>query len=97
MSGNKRGEETFLIKVRKNWLITIYEPVRESLGLEIGDRLRVTVQIEGRKKALRNKEAFLAKVTTGWRICIYEPIRESLSLEVGDRVRVTIRKNEIGS
>jgi len=44
MSGNKKGEETFLAKVHKGWRVTIYEPIRESLGLEIGDRLRVTVR-----------------------------------------------------
>ena len=43
MSGDERGGETFLAKVNKGWRITIYEPVRESLSLEIGDRLRVTV------------------------------------------------------
>jgi len=44
MSGNKRGEETFLANVYKGWRITIYEPVRESLGLEIGDRVRLTIR-----------------------------------------------------
>lgn len=44
MSGNERVRETFLAKVYKGWRVTIYEPIRESLGLEIGDRLRVTVQ-----------------------------------------------------
>jgi len=95
MSGNERGEETFIAKVGQGWLFTIYEPVRESLGLEMGDRLRVTVRIEGRKNK-RREETYLAKVYpgSGWRICIYEPVREILGLEVGDRVRVTIRKEE---
>ncbi len=44
MSGDKRGEETFLAKVYKGWRVTIYEPVRESLGLEIGDRVRLTIR-----------------------------------------------------
>jgi len=44
MSGDERGGETFLAKVGEGWRLTIYEPVRESLGLEIGDRLRVTVR-----------------------------------------------------
>ena len=44
MNGDKRGGETFLAKVGEGWRLTIYEPVRESLGLEIGDRLRVTVR-----------------------------------------------------
>lgn len=44
MSENKRGEETFLAGIKKGWRITIYEPIRESLGLEIGDRLRVTIR-----------------------------------------------------
>ncbi len=96
MNEYKRDEETFLVKVKKNWLLTIYEPVRESLGLEIGDHLRATVQIEGRK-ALRKKETFLAKVTIGYRIRIYQMVRKSLGLEVGDRIRITIRKNEIES
>ena len=97
MNGYESGEETFLAKVHKGWLFTIYEPVRESLDLEIGDRLRVTVRIDGKKN--KREETFLAKVQkgSGWRICIREPIRESLGLEMGDRVRVTLRKNEIGS
>jgi len=41
-----RGVETFLAKVHKGWRITVYEPIRESLGLEVGDRLRVTVRKE---------------------------------------------------
>jgi len=44
MSENKKGEETFLATVHKGWRITIYEPIRESLGLEIDDRLRVTIR-----------------------------------------------------
>ncbi|GAH27419.1 unnamed protein product [marine sediment metagenome] len=44
MSGDERGGETFLAKVYKGWRVTIYEPVREYLDLEIGDTLRVTVQ-----------------------------------------------------
>jgi len=44
MSGDERGGETFLAKVHKGWRITVYEPVREYLDLEIGDLLRVTVQ-----------------------------------------------------
>ena len=43
MSDNKK-QETFLAKIHKGWRITIYEPIRESLDLEIGDRLRVTVR-----------------------------------------------------
>jgi len=46
MSGNERVRETFLAKVYKGWRVTIYEPVREQLGLEIGDRVRVTIQKE---------------------------------------------------
>jgi len=44
MSGNKKGEEAFLAKLRPGWRVTIYEPIRESLGLEIGDLLRLTVR-----------------------------------------------------
>ena len=44
MSGDKRGGETFLAKVYKRWRVTIYEPVRESLGLEVGDRVSVTIR-----------------------------------------------------
>jgi len=44
MTENKKGEETFLAKVHKGWRVTIYEPIRESLSLKIGDRLRVTVR-----------------------------------------------------
>ena len=44
MSGNKRGVETFLSKVYTGWRVTIYEDVRESLGLKMGDRVRVTIQ-----------------------------------------------------
>ena len=95
MSGNERGEETFLAKVCKGWVFTIYEPIRESLDLEMGDRLKVTVRIEGRKNKGR-EETYLAKVypSLGWRITVYKPIRESLGLKIGDRVRVTIRKEE---
>jgi len=41
--GLEENKETFLAKVHKGWRVTIYEPIRESLDLEIGDRLRVTV------------------------------------------------------
>lgn len=44
MSGDERGRETYLAKVYKGWRVTIYEQIRESLGLEIGDRVRVTIQ-----------------------------------------------------
>ncbi len=46
MSGDERGGETFLAKVYTGWRVTIYEQVRESLGLEIGDRVRVTIRKE---------------------------------------------------
>ncbi len=44
MSKNESGGETFLAKVNKWYRITIYEPVRESLGLEVGDRVRITIR-----------------------------------------------------
>ena len=50
MSGDERGGETFLAKVNKGWRITVYEPVREYLDLEIGDLLRVTVQKDKAKR-----------------------------------------------
>jgi len=98
MNENERGGETFLAKMGRGWLFTIYEPVRESLDLKIDDRLRVTVRIDG-KKNKGKEETFPSKMNkgSGWRICIREPIRESLGLEMGDRVRVTVRKNEIDS
>lgn len=43
-------EETFLAKVIQGWRITVYEPVRESLGLKVGDRVRITIRIEGEKE-----------------------------------------------
>ena len=43
MSDNKK-QETCLVKIHKGWRVTIYEPIRESLSLKIGDRLRVTVR-----------------------------------------------------
>lgn len=46
MSDFKRGAETFLTKVYSGWRVTIYEAIRESLGIEIGDRVRITVQKE---------------------------------------------------
>jgi len=46
-----RGGETFLAKVAKGWRITLYEPVRESLGIEVGDRVRVTVRKDARASA----------------------------------------------
>lgn len=36
--------ETFLARVCEGWRITVYEQVREKLGLKVGDRLRVTVR-----------------------------------------------------
>jgi len=42
--GLEENKETFLAKIHKGWRLTVYEPIRESLGLEIGDLLRVTVQ-----------------------------------------------------
>ncbi len=44
MSENESGEETFLAKVDKWWRFTIYEQVRESLGLKVGDRVRITIR-----------------------------------------------------
>ncbi len=41
--------ETFLAKVTTGGRLTVNEAVRESLGIEIGDHLRVTVQIDRRK------------------------------------------------
>lgn len=49
MSEGKRDEETYLAKVGKGWRLTIYEPVREKLGLGIGDHLRVTIRVERKK------------------------------------------------
>ncbi len=46
MSESKRNEETFLAKLCKGWRVTIYEQVRERLGLKEGDRLRVTIRKE---------------------------------------------------
>jgi len=46
----KENEETFLAKVKKGWRITIYEPVRERLGLEIGDLLKVTIRKDESKR-----------------------------------------------
>jgi len=85
MSGNKRDEETFLTRVGPAWRITILVLIRESLGLEMGDHVRVTI----------GEETFPSKVHKGWRVTVYEPIRERLGLEIGDRVRVTIRKDPI--
>jgi len=100
MSGNERGGETFLAEIKKGWRITVSGPIRESLDLETGDRLRVTVRLDGRKKLSGKvnkvrEETFLAKLVSERRITIYEPIRESLGLEIGDRLRVTIRKDPI--
>jgi len=50
MNGDERGGETFLAKVHKGWRITVYEPVREYLDLQIGDLLRVTVRKDELKK-----------------------------------------------
>ena len=44
MSGKERGGETFLTKIHKGWRFTINESVRESLGLNVGDRVRVTIR-----------------------------------------------------
>ena len=49
MSGDERGGETFLAKVYKGYRVTIYEQVREILGLEVGDRVRVTIRKEETK------------------------------------------------
>ena len=48
-TGLEEKKETFLAKVHKGWRITVYEPIRESLGIEIGDRLRVTIRKEESK------------------------------------------------
>ena len=50
MSGDERGEETFLAKVNKWYRVTIYENIRESLGLEVGDRVRVTIRKDEAKR-----------------------------------------------
>lgn len=36
--------DTFLTKVCQGWRVTIYETVRESLGLEVGDIVRITIR-----------------------------------------------------
>lgn len=41
--------ETFLAVVATGYRITIYEPIRKSLRIKIGDHLRLTVQIERKK------------------------------------------------
>jgi len=46
MSGNKGGEETFLAKFYVGNRVTIPESIREFLGIELHDTLRVTVRIE---------------------------------------------------
>ena len=43
-NGDERGEEIYLAKVGVGWRVTIYEPVRKSLGLEVGDLVRVTIR-----------------------------------------------------
>ena len=50
MGLEEEKEETFLAKVQKGWRLTVYEPVRESLGLEIGDLLRVTIRKDKAKR-----------------------------------------------
>lgn len=49
MSEDSEDTETFLAKVTKGWRLTICEPVRKSLRIEMGDQLRITVQIERKK------------------------------------------------
>jgi len=46
MSGDKRGEETFLATLCKGWRVTVYEQIRNKLGLKEGDSLRVTIRKE---------------------------------------------------
>ncbi len=46
MTESKRNEETFLAKLCKGWRVTVYEQVRERLGLKEGDLLRVTIRKE---------------------------------------------------
>ncbi len=53
MSENKRGEETFLAIIGQGYRVTIYEPVRKSIDLDVGDRVRVTI----RKDEARDKLA----------------------------------------
>lgn len=50
MSANKRNEETFRAKVTDGWRICVYEPVRKSLGLEMGEYVRVTIRKEERRE-----------------------------------------------
>jgi len=45
-SDSKRNEETFLAKLCKGWRVTVYEQIRERLGLTEGDILRVTIRKE---------------------------------------------------
>jgi len=44
MSENERGGETFLAIIGQGYRVTIYEPIRNSLGLDVGDRVRVTIR-----------------------------------------------------
>jgi len=81
---SKKMEETFLAKMCVGWRVTIYEPVRDRLGLRLGELLSVTIQ----------KDEFLAKLCVGWRVTIYEPVRNRLDLKIGELVRVTIRKEQ---
>ena len=51
MSEEGGGEITFLAKVDKSYRFTIYEPIRESLGLEVGEIVSVTI----RRNKIRDK------------------------------------------
>ena len=44
MGVEKGNEETYLAKVCQGWRVTIYEPVRERLGLRQGELVRVTIR-----------------------------------------------------
>ena len=44
MGVEKGNEKTFLAKVCQGWRVTIYEPVRDKLGIKQGELVRVTIR-----------------------------------------------------
>lgn len=89
------GEETFLAKIMRGWRLTVYEPIRESLDLEIGDLLRVTIHLVKKRKEPEIDQAkgiktFETKLFGRGRVTIPSDIRTDLDLVDGTKIKLLL-------
>ena len=77
--------ETFSTNIHDGGRIAIHPQHLKALGIEIGDRLRVTVQID------EAEETLLSTVIHGNRLTIPLLYRKSLAIKRGNKLKITIQ------